>query len=383
MAEANTLPDSARVVIVGASLAGLRTAEGLRACGYRGAVTVIGDEDEERYDRPPLSMQVLLGLAAADGTRLPRLADVHDVEFLLGVPAVSVDRERQAVVLEDGRAVEYDRLVVATGVRCRPWPVPEEAALDGVITVRSSGDALQLRGRLADEPTRVLVIGGGFTGSEIASVCRHLGIEVTLVERGPAPLAGALGDVVGTIAAGLQRSDGVDLRTETTVDSLDGDGRVRRAALSDGSQLDVDVVVVALGSERNVEWLQGSRLAAGPAGLSCDAGGRAFDVDGLVTHDIFSVGDVSRFPHPLYNYQFLSLEHWENAVAQAYVVAHNMVCPPIERIPHITVPAFWSIQFGVNIKSVGVPPFGPKPAPGCGCTPRRRSLTACARSSST
>jgi NADPH-dependent 2,4-dienoyl-CoA reductase/sulfur reductase-like enzyme len=357
-ADESTLPDTARVVIVGASLAGLRTAEGLRECGFRGAVTVIGDEDEEPYDRPPLSKQVLIGLAAADETRLPRLTDLQDVEFLLGVPAVGLDRARRAVVLEDGRNVEYDRLVVATGVRSRPWPVAEEAALDGVISVRTSGDALELRALLADKPTRVLVIGGGFTGSEVASVCRHLGLSVTLVERGPDPLAGALGDVVGTVAAELQRSAGVDLRSETEVAALDGDGRVRQASLSDGSQFDVDVVVVALGSVRNVEWLEGSRLAAGPAGLSCDAGGRAFDMDGLVTHDIFAVGDVSRFPHPLYNYQFLSLEHWENAVAQAKVVAHNMVCPPIERIPHITVPAFWSIQFGVNIKSVGVPPFG-------------------------
>ena len=101
-----------------------------------------------------------------------------------------------------------------------------------------------------------------------------------------------------------------------------------------------------------------SRLAAGPLGVSTDAGCRAFDVDGLVVEDVFVAGDVSRFPHPLYDYQFLALEHWENAVTQARIAAHNMVCPPMHRLPHISVPAFWSIQFGVNIKSVGVPNFG-------------------------
>ena len=353
------LSDDARVVIVGASLAGLRTAEALRGEGYRGALTVVGDEDAEPYDRPPLSKQVLLGLAPADATRLPRLERLDGVEWVLGTAATGVDREKQEVTLADGRTVPYDRLVIATGVRNRPWPNPHEAELEGVVSVRSSVDAATLRALLDAKPKRVLVVGCGFTGSETASVCRQLGLDVTLVERGHAPLVGALGGVVGRIAADIQRAHGVDLRTDTSVDALggDSDGRVRRARLSDGTELDVDVVVAALGSVRNVEWLEGSRLAAGPLGVSCDAGCRAVDIDGLVTHDIFVAGDVSRFPHPLYGYEFLSLEHWENALAQARVVAHNMLCEPIRRVPHISVPAFWSIQFGVNIKSVGVPPY--------------------------
>jgi NADPH-dependent 2,4-dienoyl-CoA reductase/sulfur reductase-like enzyme len=351
------LPEGARVVIVGASLAGLRTAEALRAGGHDGAITVIGDEAQDPYDRPPLSKQVLLGLAPARETRLPRLRHLDDVDWRLGVPATALDREERQVHLADGRAVDYDRLVIATGVRNRPWPVAEEAALDGVVSVRTSTDAARLQALLADAPARVLVVGGGFTGSEVASVCRQLGIEVTLVERGGTPLGGALGDVVGEIAAGLQRAHGVDLRTGVEVAALEGDGRVRRAVLSDGTRLDVSVVVVALGSVRNVEWLHSSRLAAGPLGVSTDAGCRAVDIDGLVTDDIFVAGDVARFPHPLYGYQFLSLEHWENAVAQAEIVAHNMLCAPMRRLPHISVPSFWSIQFGVNIKSVGVPPF--------------------------
>ena len=117
------------------------------------------------------------------------------------------------------------------------------------------------------------------------------------------------------------------------------------------------MTAVALGAIRNTEWLEDSGLAAGPHGVACDAGCRAFDKSGIVTDDVFLAGDVARFPHPLFDYQFLSLEHWGNAVAQAEVAAHNMVNPGPRRRPHLAVPAFWSSQFGVNIKSVGVPAF--------------------------
>jgi NADPH-dependent 2,4-dienoyl-CoA reductase/sulfur reductase-like enzyme len=356
------LGDDGRVVIVGASLAGLRTAEALRTLGFRGSVTVVGDEDDAPYDRPPLSKQVLLGLAPAGGTHLPRLVHIDDVDWRLGVAATRVDRAAGTVVLADGSSLPYDRLVIATGVRSRPWPVPTEGALEGVVSIRTAADAARARGFLAAGPRRVLVVGGGFTGSEVASVCRQLGIDVTLVERASTPLGGAVGHVVGAVAADVQRAHGVDLRSGLSVTALEGNGRVRRATLSDGTGLDVDVVVAALGSVRNVEWLQGSRLAAGPLGVSSDAGCRAVDIDGLVCDDVFVAGDVSRFPHPLFGYQFVSLEHWENAVAQARVVAHNLVCDRQARIPHISVPAFWSIQFGVNIKSVGIPPFADRVA---------------------
>jgi NADPH-dependent 2,4-dienoyl-CoA reductase/sulfur reductase-like enzyme len=184
-----------------------------------------------------------------------------------------------------------------------------------------------------------------------------LGLPVTLIERGTAPLVGALGGVIAGRVARLQREAGVDLHCQVTVTSLEGDaqGRLRRAHLSDGSTIDTEVAVVALGAIRNTEWLRDSGLAAGAFGVACDAGCRAFDINGIVTDDIFVAGDIARFPHPLYYYQFMSLEHWGNAVEQARTAAHNMVCAPTARCPHVAVPAFWSSQFGVNIKSVGVP----------------------------
>ncbi|MEU9289824.1 FAD-dependent oxidoreductase [Streptomyces sp. NPDC048275] len=355
----NRFKREGRIVVVGASLAGLRAAETLRAEGFTGSLTMIGDEPYKPYDRPPLSKQVLLGKANADRTLLPRRRNI-DARWRLGVPAAGLDMAARRVRLADGDEVEYDRLLIATGVRARPWPQENEAQLDGVFVLRTRDDAVALERALAQGPRRVLVIGAGFTGSEIASACRERGIAVTVAERGAAPLVGALGGVIGEVAAEMHREHGVDLRCGIMVTGLEGDsaGRVRAAHLSDGNTVDADVVVVSLGALRNTEWLAGSELGAGPRGIACDAGCRAFDIRGIVTDDIFVAGDVARSPHPLFGYQFLSLEHWGNAVSQAETAAHNMVSESADRRPHIWVPAFWSSQFGVNIKSVGVPSMG-------------------------
>jgi NADPH-dependent 2,4-dienoyl-CoA reductase/sulfur reductase-like enzyme/ferredoxin len=351
-------PDVGRIVIVGASLAGLRAAWTLRREGFTGSVTVIGDEPYEPYDRPPLSKQVLGGMVAANRSTLPRVGEV-DADWRLGVAAIGLDLDRKRVRLADGDTVPYDRVLIATGVRARPWPNPAEAALDGVLVLRTRDDADGLGRRLAAGPRRVLVIGAGFTGSEVASACSELGLPVTVAERGSAPLVGALGEVIGSVAAGMQREHGVDLRCGVTVSALEGnaDGRLCRARLSDGSVLEVDVAVAALGGIRNVEWLEDSGLAAGVWGVACDTGCRALDVNGLVTDDVFVAGDVARFPHPVYDYQLVALEHWGNAVGQSEIAAHNMVAPQTDRWPHLALPEFWSTQFDTEIKSVGVPTY--------------------------
>ncbi|BBZ79879.1 pyridine nucleotide-disulfide oxidoreductase [Mycolicibacterium anyangense] len=348
-----------RIVIVGASLAGLRAAEALRDKGFNGSLTIIGDEPHEPYDRPPLSKQVLKGWVPADHTKLPRLRPV-DATWKLGVAAVGLDRINHVVKLANGEDIGYDRLLIATGTRARPWPNPQEGALQGVFTMRTVEDATGLSAALKARPKRVLIVGSGFVGSEIASVCRDLDLNVTVAERGKGPLMGALGGVISEIAAGMMRDAGVDLRTGVAVQGLSGDssGHVRQAHLSDGSVLDVDVVVASLGSIRNVEWLDGAGLAAGPWGVGCDAGCRAFDINGVVTDHIFVAGDVARAPHVLYDYEFIAQEHWDNAVFGAEVAANNMIHLEVGRRPHLPLPSFWSGQFGVNIKSVGVCSFG-------------------------
>ncbi|MEU2223264.1 FAD/NAD(P)-binding oxidoreductase [Streptomyces sp. NPDC018347] len=366
-----------RIVVVGASLAGLRAAEALRAEGFTGSLTMIGDELGEPYDRPPLSKQVLTGWVPADGTRLPRRREI-DAEWLLGVPADGLDLATNHVRLADGREVPFDRVLIATGVRARPWLVESEAALDGVFVVRTREHAEGLRRAMAAGPSRVLVIGAGFTGSEIASVCRERGIPVTVAERAAGPLVGALGAKIGEVAADMQRAHGVDLRCGVKVTRLEGDaqGRLRRAHFDDGGTIDADVAVVALGGIRNTEWLRDSGLAAGVWGIACDTGCRALDLNGLITDDIFVAGDVARCPNPIYEYRLISLEHWANAVEQAEIAAHNMVSGQADRWPHLSIPSFWSCQFGVNIKTVGVPTFADEVAFTQGSVADRRFIAA-------
>ena len=343
------------IVIVGASLAGLHAAEALceNGSGAR-RITMVGAERHAPYDRPPLSKRVLGGRLPADATELPQHAEL-DVTWRLGTAAVALDRQARTVVLADGEVLGYDKLLIATGTRARPWPVAAEAALDGVVSIRTRDDAADLRARLAARPRRVLVIGAGFIGSEVASVCRELDLEVTVVERGVAPLAGALGVPAGIVAGKLQRCHGVDLRTNTSVQALEGDadGRLCAARLSDGSVVEADLAVVALGAVRNIEWLEGSKLAIDARGVHCDPYCRAIDVEGRPDDDVLVAGDIACWPHPLFEDGPLAVEHWDNAVRQARIAAHTMLNGPVRA--HTALPAFWSNQFGVNIKVVGVP----------------------------
>ncbi len=349
-----------RVVIVGASLTGLRAAEALREYGFAGELILVGDEPHVPYDRPPLSKQVMLGVASPSQTSLPRARSIN-AKWHLGVRATALDVSARVLTLSSGENLNFDRLLIATGTRARKWPNETESSLRGVLTLRTREDAQELCDALRHQPRRVVVIGGGFTGCEIASACRELGLPVTLIERSNTPLANAIGSSIGLHAAALQRAKGVDLRCNSTVERLEGDAenRVSKVYVSgDSTPIEAAVVVVALGSVPNVEWLAGSELAIGPHGAACDPSCRAYDQFGIAIDDVFVAGDVARFPHPLFNFQFMTLEHWGNAVAQARTAAYNMVGVHGRRKPHIEVPSFWSSQFDTSIKSVGVPSAG-------------------------
>ena len=346
------------IVIVGASLAGLRAAEALRDGGFDGRLTLIGDEAHPPYDRPPLSKQVLSGWVAPMETALPRQRSI-DAVWRLGAAATRLDRTARQVETADGRRFAYDRLVIATGTRARPWPVADQTTLTGVHVLRTLEDAGRLLADLAAAPSRVLIIGAGFTGCEVASACRDRGLAVTVIEPNPTPLLNALGAVVGGHAADLQRRAGVDLRCGVSVTDLldDGGGRVDGARLSDGAVVEASVVVACLGAQRNWEWLAGANLDAGPLGCLCDSGCRVLQADGSPADEIFVCGDIARFHHPLAGERPVSLEHWGNAVDQAGIVAANILKPGSASNDGC-LPRFWSMQFGSNIKASGLPSAG-------------------------
>lgn len=320
------MTSSDAVVIVGASLAGLQAAETVGASGFTGRLTLIGDEPHQPYDRPPLSKQALTGVADTATTTLPHAADL-DVDWRLGHAAVSLETAARDVVLDSGKRVHYTRLLIATGRRSRPWPMESEAALDGVFVLRTADGAARIRTRLEERPSRVLVIGGRFTGGEIASSCSTLGIPVTVADRGPAPMTKIFGTVIGQMMTEIHRDHGVDLRTGTGVAALLGDdtGQLSGARLTDGSRLDVDLAVVAIGSEPNSDWVGGSGIACDDGGVLCDSAQRALDTDGEPMPDVFVAGDVARHPNPLAGPGLWTSERWGAAIGQADVAARNIV----------------------------------------------------------
>ncbi|GJD79288.1 NAD(P)/FAD-dependent oxidoreductase [Methylobacterium gregans] len=342
----------AGIVVVGASLAGLRGAEALRLGGYEGPLTLVGDEPHRPYDRPPLSKHVLAGELAADATALPQRVPLRAC-WRLGSAATGLDRRAKTVRLADGSSVAYDKLLVATGARARKWP-GEGAGLGGVFTIRGRDEAAALRAALARASGRVLIVGGGLIGCEAASCCRALGLPVTLVDPNATPLARALGTFVGGTLAARMRAAGVDLRPGTQVRALEGeDGQVCRARLADGATIAVGLVIAALGAVRDTDWLAMSGLKADIGGLTCDGACRAITRTGEPDPDIFAAGDVARWPNPLYGGRLVAVEHWGNAVEQAAHAARNMLNPD-DPLPYAHLPAFWSSQFGLNIKMVGL-----------------------------
>lgn len=342
---------TAPIVIVGAGLAGLRTAEELRRVGYDGELVLLGDETRPPYDRPPLSKQFVRG--ETDDTTL-RPADFFAdkrIDLRVNTAAVGVDLAARRVLLADGSAIEYHHLIIATGLR--PRRLPGLAALAGVHVLRSHDDAVALRTELAGAG-RALVIGAGFIGCELAASFRAGGLPVVLVEPQPTPLAGVLGEQVGSLVGRLHRAEGVDLRCGVGVDSLlsDTTGRVRGAVLSNGVEVLADLVVVGIGSRPVTEWLEGSGIAlAEPSaggGVLADEAGRT-GVDG-----VWAVGDVAAWRYP--SGGCTRIEHWTNAGEQAKLLACTLL--GAEPPSAAQVPYFWSDQYDVKVQALGTPRAG-------------------------
>ncbi len=330
------------VTVVGASLAGLNAAEALRREGFDGPVTLIGAEAHLPYDRPPLSKQVLAGDWEPERAALTDSEELESdgIEARLGVRATALDLAARELTLHTGETVAFDGLVVATGARCRTMPGTEE--LDGVHVLRSLDDCLALRADFEAIPQRVVVVGAGFIGAEVAATARGRGLDVTLVEALPTPLSRVLGDEMGQVCAQVHRDHGVDLRTGVGVDRISGDGRVQQVTLSDGSTVDADVVVVGIGVIPNTEWLDGSGLELDD-GVLCDA-------SCLAAEGVTAAGDVARWPNELFG-ETMRVEHWDNAAQQGSHAARRLLDPAVG--PFTPVPWFWSDQYDRKIQLAG------------------------------
>ena len=327
------------IVVVGASLGGLRAVETLRRLGNDARITLIGDESELPYDRPPLSKDLLLGKVDAVGVRLTTHESLAalDIELRLGERAIRLDPVARRLTLDKG-LVEYDDLVIATGSSARR--LPQQRDLPGVYALRTLDDALELRQALGANPA-VAVVGGGFIGAEVASAVRQLGLEVTIIDPLPVLMQRVLGDVVGARVTRFHGEAGVRLRLRAQVADLVGRQTVEGVRLANGILVAADLVMIAVGATPNTDWLLDSGLEVRD-GIVCDeylcAG-----------PGVYAIGDVVRWHHPLYGAS-LRAEHWTYAVEHARAVAATLTGQPTRCA---SVPYVWSDQHGVKLQIAG------------------------------
>lgn len=348
------------IVVVGAGMAGLHTAEALRERGYEGRLTLLGEEAHRPYSRPPLSKEVLTGVGMEPpgggpgwlvGHRALRLredeaVDALDLDFRPGSRAVGLDTAaREVSVSGPGGAastVRYDGLVIATGARARR-PATD---LAGVYVLRTLDDAEAVRSEF-DSGGRLVVVGAGFVGAEVAASARAVGMDVTLVEAAPTPLTRVVDPRIGEVLTELHRENGVDVRLGVGVAGFEGRGRVERVRLADGSAVEASLVVAGIGVHLNTEWLRGSGVELLADGsVACD------EYSATPVPNVYAVGDLANWPHPRYGGR-IRLEHWTNAGEQGEAAAHNLLAGDGGRTPFTPVPYFWSDQYRMKVQLLG------------------------------
>lgn len=340
-----------RILIIGAALAGLRCAEALRAALPEARITLVGEEALPPYNRPPLSKEALAGLAtggiAIEAPALRHRLAEGAVDWRLGVRAVATDAEARTVRLSDGTLLAYDWLIAATGLRPRRLALPHGRTRH---VLRSWSDAVRLASALRPG-ARLVVVGAGFIGCELAATAVRLGLSATLIEPRPRPMLGALGPEVAAAMAAFHRARGVDLRCGLTVTGAEPDALL----LSDGSRHGGDVIVEAVGSLPNVDWLEGTGLDL-TDGILCDAA-----LTAVGSRRILAAGDVARFPNALFDSVPRRVEHWSMAGLTARRVAETIAArisgaePPARFAP---LPGFWSDQHGLRLQGFGAPGLG-------------------------
>jgi NADPH-dependent 2,4-dienoyl-CoA reductase/sulfur reductase-like enzyme len=330
------------LAIVGASLAGLSAARAARAQGFTGRLVIIGDEHHRPYDRPPLSKDFLLGTITAEDLFLETEDDELHAEWLLGGGAAGLDAATRTIRLHNGQSLAADGIVIATGARARQ--LPPLAGLDNVFSLRTIADAQGLAPHLVPG-ARLVVVGAGFIGAEVASAASSRGMEVTMINNTPVPFTAQLGEDMGAVVANLHTNNGVKVISDAVIEEfLSSEGRLTGIRLADGQELATDVVVVGIGAEPNIEWLAGSGVELG-AGVLCDSMGRT-NVPGIV-----AVGDCAAWIDDSTG-THCRVEHWTGALERAALAVEALLdedAPQQPLKPHY----FWSDQHGVKIQFAG------------------------------
>lgn len=330
------------IVIVGGGLAAARTAEQLRRSEFEGPITIVSDEVHLPYDRPPLSKQVLRSELDDVALKPREFYDEKNITLMLGSAVRNLDTANRTVTLDDGRQLEYDDVVIATGLV--PRRIPNFPDLPGIHVLRSFEQSMALREE-AGAARRAVVVGAGFIGCEVAASLRGLGVDVVMVEPQPEPLASVLGEQIGALVSRLHRAEGVDVRTGVGVDSVGGQDRVQNVVLTDGTELDTDLVVVGIGSRPATDWLEGSGVEV-DNGVVCDRVGKT-----SAPH-VWALGDVASWQDATGHQA--RVEHWSNVAEQARVLVPSLLGQELQSNP-VVVPYFWSDQYDVKIQCLGEP----------------------------
>ena len=337
------------VVVVGASLAGLRAADSLLRAGFRGKVTVVGDEPHFPYNRPPLSKEALVAGHGLDALRLRSSSAPDSFDLRLGVSVLQADLKSGVAELSDGATLDFDGLIAATGLRSRALGIPKPKS--GVLALRSWDDLIALRRALQDAP-QVAIIGAGFIGCELAASLTALGHEVSVIAPEPAPMLRPLGLELGSALGRRHQANGVRFGLGRLPVEIVGDHRPSAVVCDDGSSFEAQLVIEAVGSITNVEWLQGNDLDLSD-GLLCNER-LQFDASGCA----LAVGDIARFPNRIFDDVPRRVEHWGIAVDSGRyggkAMAEILSKGQSEKI-FTPMPAFWSDQFDMRIQSFGMP----------------------------
>jgi 3-phenylpropionate/trans-cinnamate dioxygenase ferredoxin reductase subunit len=328
------------MVIVGGGLAGAKAVEELRERGYDGSVTLLGAEPHLPYERPPLSKSVLLGEKEPDSTKVHDAAWYadHDVDVRTSATVAGVDVARQVVTTGDGD-VGYDKLLLATGSEPRRFAAADDSGAR-VAYLRTLDDCAVLRAALQEQP-RVVIVGAGWIGLEVAAAARTIGCEVTVVEPQSQPLLGVMGERIGATFADLHRAHGVDLRLGTSVEAVEQD----RVVVSGGEAVPAGLVVVAVGAAPRLSLADAAGLATG-SGVLVDARLRTADPH------VYAAGDIADHDHPVLGHR-VRVEHWDNAIEQGKVAARNMLG---EDVAYERAPYFFTDQYDLGMEYVGHAP---------------------------